>query len=236
MAYDETTDYGLPGRKPDADPPEIQLPVGAAEGDAPKLIWGTTAPEGVVSGDPGDYYALFDTAASPSHAGQSASQGLQIWIKEYGTGNTGWVPIQASRMWLDGWYLDNVPANQTTATLLSKYAGGTVLHNFVVPQACYATGIVLLANAEPTAGSIVAGIGKADGVITGLSATLSNGATQKTGSDASTLYEARTVQRRDEAAATVTFAAGDLGCVKYTSTADLDPATIDIRVAIELSF
>ncbi len=55
-----------------------ELRLGSATG--PRLLTGIGSPQGVVVGSPGDLYLNTSTAA-----------GYHLWVKESGTGNTGWL-------------------------------------------------------------------------------------------------------------------------------------------------
>jgi hypothetical protein len=63
--------------------------------DAPSLISGTGSPEGAVTANTGSLYLRMDGGA-----------GTTIYVKETGTGNTGWVAYSSTGGGGGGWTFD----------------------------------------------------------------------------------------------------------------------------------
>jgi len=83
MTYDPETATGLPARPADADPKYIQFPYEVdVETRGPRIYWGTGSPEGVVTGIVGDAFIRQDGGA-----------GTTWYLKETGSGNTGWAGV-----------------------------------------------------------------------------------------------------------------------------------------------
>lgn len=83
MTYDPATATGIPARPADVDPPYLQLPYEVdVEARAPRIYWTTGSPEGVITGIVGDLCIRTDGGA-----------GTTLYIKELGTGNTGWAGV-----------------------------------------------------------------------------------------------------------------------------------------------
>lgn len=122
------------------------------------------------------------------------------------------------RQLIDGWYQDNVAANQA-AVELTRLAAGTNPNTFIPVRAGSILGVAVYSNAARSAGTLTVEVFK-NGTGTGLTAVL----------DATNTTFKATTQAKD----TDTFAAGDRLDIRITTDASWAPTTADVRATLEI--
>jgi hypothetical protein len=147
-----------------------------------------------------------------------------VYLKESGTGNTGWVRITTATsneiaMLLEGWWQDNVAASQT-AVILTRFGAGTGFPTkAIMLRAGSITGIQVKSNAARTAGTLTVEVYRG-GVATGLTAVLDGtNTTQKSTTQATGLD---------------TFVAGDELDIRITTDGSWAPTTADIFASLDV--
>jgi hypothetical protein len=151
-----------------------------------------------------------------------ASNGTQ----ELGASSAQWKAVYANsiiagdgyRQTVEGWYQDNVAANQTAVTL-ARNDGATLTGVWIAPRPGSVTAVSVKSNAARSAGTLTVEVYKG-GVATGLTAVLDD--------DPTTF--AATTQAKD----TDAFVAGDELDIRITTDASWAPVTADIRACLEV--
>lgn len=228
MTYDPSADIAFPVRPAGASPvPYLQLPHGDGDTYAsgqtrhPRIFYGTGSPEGAITGNVGDAYLQMD-----------GSSNQVLWLKASGNGtDTGWrggAPRGTGEFWIDGWYMDNIPANQSSVAMNRLGDPTLAPKEFHVPAACAVVGLSLYYPSSHNVGSITVKVKKdvplPSSVETGLEVTI----------------PINTAGTYGDTADAAPYPAAN-GCLTgmliapyIESSADLSPTTLDLRVSIGL--
>jgi hypothetical protein len=184
------------------------------------VIRGAGSPEGAVSAPVGELYIQTD-----------GGSGEVLWRKTSGVGSTGWTTYSefladlvapgGFRQSLDGWYQENVAANQVNVEL-TRAAG-----RFRAARAGSVTAVVVTATEARTVGTLTIKVYKNTGLAGAAGAQLGTITAVLDGTNTS---RKATTQAKD----TDAFAAGDELYLTVTTDAGWLPVTADVRAALEI--